>query len=189
MRLSRQQRDDVVLEVLTNMEALGVGAAMTRRGCLYYAAFTVLAIAKRGVRAILQAGSASWPFKAAEFDDRTGPTHYSYEFDPSHPLSAARLSAGAFPEMHCWAAIPAAGEIIDLTTRHLPVLLREALPNETWSALSPPQYFWGSARALPEDWRYVPDLQAIAIAFALLRRGSPDVFENIKRRGLAPPES
>lgn len=189
MKLSRQQRDDVVAEVLAKMDTLGTGRVLMQRACLYYSAFTVLAIANRGARAILQAGSASWRFKAPALDDGVGPTHYSYEFDPTHPLSAARLAQGGFPEMHCWAAVPATGEIIDLTTRHLPALLREALPNQTWSAAIPAPYFWGRARALPEGWRYVADLQAISIAFALLRRGLPQVFDEMKRRRLTPPGS
>lgn len=188
MKLSRQQRTDVAAEVLIRIDSLGANLVQRQRACLYYGAFTALAIARRGVRAILQAGSASWRFKARGHDDGVGPTHYSYEFDPWHFLSAERLARGAFPEMHCWAAIPSTGEIIDLTTRHLPALLRQGLPGETWTAALPPEYFWGRADALPEGWLYRADRAAIDIAFTLLRRGAPEVFAEMKRRGLTPPE-
>jgi len=98
------------------------------QGCLFYAAYTAVAVSRRGVRAVLQAGSASWLFKAAERDDGVGPTHYSYVFEANSRMTALRLGQGMLPELHCWAAIPQTGEIIDLTTRHLPGFSRWLCP-------------------------------------------------------------
>ena len=165
------------------------GFVAAERGCLYYAAFAVVAISKRGVRAVLQVGTASWRFKVAARDDDSGPTHYSYEFEPYHPLTVLCLAHGKLPELHCWAAIPETGEFIDLTTRHLPELLRTELPGEEWSAPSPSAYFWGQVENLPEGWRYAADGAAIRIAFKFLRKGRPEIHEELKARGLIPPEN
>lgn len=186
MRFSHQQKTDVIAEVLEQTLRAQLSSESIQRSCLHYSAFTAIAIAKRGARAILQAGSASWLFKAAECDDGAGATHYSYEFAPHDPLSATRLAAGFMPEMHCWAAIPATGEIVDLTTRHLPDLLHQALPHEKWTAPIPPPFFWGQANTLPRGWSYVADRTAIEISLALLVRRSPDLFTEMRRRGIAP---
>src|SRR5665213_2409584 len=116
--LTHQDQEQVIAEVLERMAKLG-GAVRAEHGCLFYGAFTALAIAKRGTRALLQAGSASWLFKAPEKDDGVGPTHYSYVFETGSVQTAFQLACGGLPEVHCWAAIPETQEIIDPTTRHL----------------------------------------------------------------------
>lgn len=166
------------------MQALAREGVATKRACLYSAAFVAIAVTNRGERAILQAGSASWPFKAAERDDGIGPTHYGYEFDLRDPMSAACLMNGILPEIHCWAAIPASGELIDLTTGHQPALMRVVLPEEEWSAAPLPGHFWGKADALPERWRYAPSAGAIQIALDFLRHGRPDLYREMRRRTL-----
>ena len=173
-------------EVLERMAAMR-GAVRIEQGCLFYAVLTATAVSKRGVRAILQAGSASWPFKAPERDDGVGPTHYSYMFEAGSTSTVLRLANGRLPEMHCWAAIPATGELIDLTTRHLPELLPRALPGEEWSAPVPPLLFWGRAESMPAGWRYEADAGAIGIAFECLRRGYPQLFAEMAKRQLVPP--
>jgi hypothetical protein len=182
--LSCQQKHDVISEVAERMQALAREGVATERACLYSAAFAAIAVARRGERAILQAGSASWPFKAPERDDGTGPTHFGYEFDLRDPLSAACLMNGILPEIHCWAAIPASGELIDLTTGHQPTLMRVVLPGEEWSDAPLPGHFWGKAGALPERWRYAPNAQAIQVALDFLRHGRPDVYREMHQRAL-----
>jgi hypothetical protein len=147
---------------------------------------TSLAIAKRGVRTVLQSGSAAWRFKAPACDDG-GATHYSYQFNPADQASAARLAIGGMPEVHCWVGIPSTGELIDLTTGFLPELLMAALPLEKWTMPPPQPFFWGTADSLPDGWQYRATLEAIHLVFKLLREGRPDLFEDMRRRGLTPP--
>jgi hypothetical protein len=185
MKFSLAQKREIVADVNAAMRVLLPGIPL-RTACLHYAAITSLAVAKRGVRTVLQAGSASWRFKAPGNDDG-GPTHFTYTFDPNDLASAARLAAGAMPEIHCWVGIPKTDEIVDLTTGFLPELLTVALPSEKWTQLAPPPFFWGPRATLPDGWHYWATIDAIRIAFGLLRDSRPDLYEDMRRRGLTPP--
>lgn len=183
--LSNQEREDAVAEVEERMR----DPALPRvRGCLWYAAFTVLAIAKRGGRPVLQAGSASWRFKSKAVDDGRGPTHWSYLFDPGHFQSVLSMAEGRLPQIHCWVGLSRSGEIVDLTTRHLPELVRTSLAGEEWTEAPPPAYFWGRPEAMPPSWRYYAEAAAIRTAFAFIRRGMPEVYGEMRARGLVPAE-
>lgn len=184
--LTPPAREEIIAEVSARMDSLA-DMVRAQHGCLFYAAFTALAIAKRGTRALLQAGSASWLFKSPAKDDGVGPTHYSYVFEPGSMQTALQLARGELPEIHCWAAILGTQEIIDPTTRHLHALCKLALPGEEWSAEAPPAYFWGTAANLPDGWHYEPDARAIAIAFRFLRSGRPEIFAEMQALGITPP--
>ena len=185
-KLSTQMKRDVLIEVDERIAHFSLDPVELRRSCLYHAAFASLAIAKRGVRAILQAGGASWRFKARETDDGTGSTHFSYVFNLTEPSSAARMKSGGLPECHVWCAIPASGEIIDLTTGFLPELLAESLPNETWTEQLPPPYFWGPPEEFRDGWSYAANMEATLLAYRFLKKGHPDVFAEMQRRSIAP---
>src|SRR4051812_33982043 len=46
------------------------------QACLYWAHYTVQVLTALGVRAIIQAGSASWPRLRPDQDDGVSPTHH-----------------------------------------------------------------------------------------------------------------
>lgn len=138
------------------------------QACLYWAHYTVEVLKALGIRAIIQAGSASWPRVRPDQDDGTTPTHLTYAWEPNSVTTKTRLAAGVMPEMHVWAAIPDRGEIIDMTTRYWPkqcLLIQE----RDWPGEKPPTYFWGTAEELPDGVIYAPDMKAIALALHLLK--------------------
>jgi hypothetical protein len=184
-KFSRSQKNEIVSRVFEKMQAEGHRFPL-RRACLHFAAATAIAISQRGVRPVLQAGSASWPFKSKECDDG-GPTNYTYHFDPSEPLSAMRMQEGGMPEIHVWCGIPTTGELVDLTTGFLPDLLAESLPAEKWTAPPPPAFFWGTNADFPKGWRYEATLPAILLAFQFLQEGNAPLYDELQRRGLTPP--
>ena len=142
------------------------------QACLYWAHYTVEVLTALGIRAIIQAGSASWPRVRPDQDDGVSPTHHSYVWEPDSAVTKARIATGDMPEMHVWAAIPALRQIIDMTTRYWPeqCLL---IQGRNWPGNEPPTYFWGTARELPDGVIYAPDLQAIALALHLLNGDLP----------------
>lgn len=167
-------------EVLTEVNTVMANWPRKERACLYYAAHAALALSKRGVRAILQAGSASWRFKAPAQDDG-GVTHYSYLFDPAvpHPIEC-------LPEMHCWVGIVNTGEIVDLTTGFVPGLMAIALPDEKWTEPVPPPYFWGGRQDIPNGWIYDATLDAVLLAYRFLAFTRTGLFLEMQMRGIAP---
>ena len=142
------------------------------QACLYWACYTVQVLKALGVRAIIQAGSASWPRLRPDQDDGVSPTHHSYVWEPDSAVTKARLAAGAMPELHVWAAIPDRGEIIDMTTRYWPHQCWLSQQRD-WPGDKPPTYFWGTANELPEGVLYAPDITAIALAQHLLKGELP----------------
>lgn len=140
-------------------------------GCIYWAAATVKHLAAIGTRAVLQAGSMQWPCSAV--DDGVNPTHFSYMWEPDSATTRAQLAAGKMPEMHCWAAIPATGEIIDITTRYL-VYQAKVRTGLEWTASLPPDFLWEPGAGLAEHRRiiYVADMKAIRVALAMLHASS-----------------
>lgn len=142
------------------------------QACLYWAHYTVEVLKALGIRAIIQAGSASWPRLRPDQDDGVSPTHHSYVWEPDSLVTKARLAAGDMPELHVWAAVPERGEIIDMTTRYWPeqCLLIQGL---NWPGDKPPTYFWGTADELPDGVLYAPDMKAIALALHLLKGDLP----------------
>lgn len=148
------------------------------RLCLLYSALGAVMLQRQGVHAVVQAGSASWLYKA---HDDGGTTHYSYVFDISHPRSAQRLAMGGLPEMHCWIGLPATQEIVDVTTRHLPALTQEST-GEIWTTPAPPDFFWDTGLNAPTGWRYWCEAQAVFLAFQFIARRWPDLFRELRDR-------
>lgn len=133
--------------------------------CLYWAGMAIDELTRRGHRAILQAGTMQWP--CVTHDDGVSPTHFSYVWDPGSPESTYAVMMGALPEMHVWAAIPADGEIIDVTTRYLP-MQASRLAGLKWKGPTPPDYLWCGAAGLPKGVRYRPNRDATVLAVAFL---------------------
>ena len=133
--------------------------------CFYHAVYTVEAIRRRGVRAILQAGSATWRYRARELDDGVASTHFGYEWIPGDPGHRERIEAGLMPEMHVWAATVDPPAIVDYTTGLWPEQARR-LGGHVWNAAKPPPFVWG----VPTDACYIPDRDAVRCALEMAAR-------------------
>lgn len=135
------------------------------RGCLVWAAFTCAYLRQRlGLKAIVQAGSSSWPrLRLPEEDDGVVNTHYSYVYTPGSALEA--VAKGELPEVHVWVGVPSSGEIVDLTARYLPGLCRAT--GMAWTA-DEPDYLWDSR--LPPHVRYEPSEEATVLALHFMRQ-------------------
>ena len=140
---------------------------MGNGSCLYWAQVGCVELWKRGVRALPQAGSMSWPIlmPGDPEDDGVRPTHLSYEWGEGGVDSQLAIGMGALPEVHVWIGIPGTGEIVDFSTRWLR-LAAERLGLE-WRTPEPPNYVWCRGEDLPAGVVYQPKLDAI---FAMMAR-------------------
>ncbi len=134
------------------MERIKGVDAPPHRACLYWAQAAVEELAARGVRAIIQAGSASWRMVDPVDDDGVSPTHFSYIW------TGRRVAGVPMPEMHVWCAVPPS-TIIDLTTWAQPLVAAEF--GMAWPAKKPPLFVWGDP---PEGSVYKPELRACLLA-------------------------
>jgi hypothetical protein len=144
-----------------------VGDEHVPGSCLYWAVSVIAAAAETGLRLIPQAGTASFQRLPGHLDDGapTTLTHFGYEWQPG---SRSLVNLGGrlvLPEMHVWAADPVAGEIVDLSTRHL-VEMCQTVGGLPWLEAAPPRFLW--ARQLPAGWHYAPTREAteLAVRFA-----------------------
>jgi hypothetical protein len=129
-------------------------------------------VARRvGLRAILQAGSASWRRVPKEEDDGIEPTFFSFMWEPDSLLTRAAIAAEVLPEIHVWVGVEVDGtwEVVDLTTGRLPELCRN-LARLPWRSPAPPDYLWASRAPDGFDVRYVPLEDATIFAY---RSGLP----------------
>jgi hypothetical protein len=140
--------------------------------CLYYALAAAEALAARGERPVLQAGTHLWRCVASADDDGVSPTHVGYVWDPSDAASAAALELGLMPEMHVWVALPDRREVVDLTTRHLPERARRL--GLRWTEPQPPDYLWAGVADLPDGARLLPDGRAVAWVLRNMERAGAD---------------
>lgn len=144
-----------------------VGDAHVPGSCLHWTMAVIDAAARNGLRLIPQAGSASFQRLPRYLDDGapTTLTHFSYEW---HGGDVTKLPDGRLilPEIHVWAADPARGEIVDLSTRHLAEMC-ETTAGLPWLDVAPPPYLW--SRELPAGWLYQPNREAteLAVRYAL----------------------
>ena len=121
---------------------------------------------RRGVRALLQAGSMEFPMGG--IDDGVNATHFSYIWEPESAETRARIAREEMPEMHVWVGLPDSGEILDVTTCfHQTQARRLGL---LWRGPAPPPFLWERADQLPgRGVIYIPERRAIA--WALVRLG------------------
>lgn len=162
MTLTQAEKDRIVGEVRARMRTWYSGPNL-EAACLYWAGMVCHVLHARGVRAILQAGTHMWPCMGE--DDGVSATHFSYVWEPDHPLSVNALAAGGMPEMHVWVGVPATGEIIDVTTCYL-VKQARVRAGINWTAPAPPDYLWSSKP--PTGVVYRPNREATMLAMRFL---------------------
>ncbi len=76
------------------------GSEQGQGGCCLYWSLTLLGVLfEHGYRALIQAGSMSWPILPKGEDDGKCPTHFSYEWSPWREESQAALKLGLLPEI------------------------------------------------------------------------------------------
>jgi hypothetical protein len=152
----KDQRAALVRAVRREVETV-FGAETLRSRCLQWAVYAARALAARGERACVQAGSAAWPCLAV--DDGVSPTHFAYVWDPDSAETSQRTALGLMPEMHAWVALPDSAEIVDLSAGYQ--LEQAKLRGVRWTAPPPPEYVWSTAAELPAGVRYSPCVRAI----------------------------
>lgn len=159
-------------------------SGIPRQGaCLYYAWAVCQAAREQGHRFLLQAGTAFWPRLTPEQDRfadllaLSGEPAFGYQWE----LAAAQgyLARNMMPEMHCWAADPAEGMLIDLTTGDWPRQCLELLGID-WPGVRPPDHIWCSPTALPVGVVYAPSRDAGLVALRMLKdkfvwKGKPEL--------------
>lgn len=139
--------------------------------CLFAAAAMQVCAARAGHRLVVQAGTMSWLMVAPALDDGVGPTHFTFEWDPTSPLSLAAVAAGYLPEIHIWLGDPVTHEVVDITTRDFPRLAK-LMEMPEWSAPEPPDHLW--QRQLPPEAVYRPNRDATLYAHAKMA----DILKN-----------
>jgi len=127
--------------------------------CLYWSLALMGVLLDRGYRALIQAGSLSWPIVMPGEDDGKSSTHFSYEWSPWREESKAALKLGLLPEIHVWVALPDQNELLDFSTKYLPQ--QAAQEGLIWRTPHPPDFLWCGPSELPDGVIYKPDMQAI----------------------------
>src|ERR1035438_3838524 len=136
--------------------------------CFYWSLTLMGVLVQKGYRALIQAGSLSWPIVAPGQDDGRSPTHFSYEWSPWRPESQAALKLGLLPEIHVWVGLPDQNELLDFATQFLPE--QAAKKGLAWRTAPPPDFLWCRPSDLPEGVLYEPDLNAIRFILDRMRR-------------------
>src|ERR1035441_182341 len=67
--------------------------------CFYWSLPLMAVLLHRGYRALIQAGSLSWPIVPPGQDDGHSATHFSYEWSPWREESQVALKLGLLPEI------------------------------------------------------------------------------------------
>jgi hypothetical protein len=147
---------------------VGADFASSPGACLILSASVIVAARERGIRLVLQAGSASWMRIRPEEDDGVGVTHFTYQWSPADWASQQALKNGMMPEIHCWAGDPARQELVDLSVGAIPRQC-ERITSLRWTAEALPDFLWGGQEALPFGSLYVPNAQATLFAASRIR--------------------
>lgn len=152
---------------LAGVSSGGIGRGPIGLYCLYWASASVVVLDELGIDAQIQAGTSYWPRLRRDQDDGkpTTPNVFGYEYTPGRE-SILTAAAGRMPEMHCWAA-SMDGILYDFTTRFW--VENAARVGFTWPGDPPPPYLWEHYNNLPEFVIYRPDLEAIKIAYHMIR--------------------
>ena len=137
------------------------GCFIESGGCVFQAAAIIEVAARSGIKLVLQAGTAMWPFCDPETAPEPEPTHFSYVWEGlNHPAVRARIAQGLLPEIHVWAADPATQAIVDTTIREWPTQAK-LRAGFAWKLPPPPDFLWGRP---PADVVYKPDRDATIFA-------------------------
>lgn len=138
--------------------------------CLYWAQCAMGSLLSFGYNPLLQAGSCFWPLIRPEEDDGVRPTHFAFQWDPTHPLSVEAIEHDRMPEMHVWVMpdFRTPEIVLDFSTYMIkPIAVGKM--GLKWTAPDPPEYLWGSP---PAGVRYVANPDAYRQAIIMLYRGS-----------------
>jgi len=127
--------------------------------CLYWSLALMGVLLQRGYRALIQAGSMSWPIVPPDQDDGKASTHFSYEWSPWREESQAALKLGLLPEIHVWVGLPDQNELVDFSTKGFPQ--QAAKEGLVWRTPRPPDFLWCGPSDLPEGVIYRPNMEAI----------------------------
>lgn len=139
--------------------------------CLLQSYFLAHVLMKKGIPVVFQAGSLSWRYAP----DGQPHTHFSYQWDPTHPSSVAAVRAGKMPEMHVWLADPITSEIIDPSTGQIKASAEASIPGLRWQEPPPPDFVWGKPN---EGGIYTAEMDACLAMLRLLRASRlPDFAE------------
>jgi hypothetical protein len=161
---TQAERDRLVRSVREYMAKVYCGKDV-KSACLYWAFATIGFLKLEGVRAIIQAGTAWWPWPAG--DENQENPYFGYTWNFRSPVTAIALATGSPVQMHAWVAIPSTDELIDLTTAFWPDRF-QAATGRPWKGERPPDYLW--AAEPPDGVIYEPDVAAIYVAGESLRR-------------------
>tara|TARA_R100001594_G_scaffold36976_2_gene66861 strand:+ start:1490 stop:2017 length:528 start_codon:yes stop_codon:yes gene_type:complete len=167
--MSTIDKDAAVAEIREMMHDNYAGPPGTiEAACLFWAKATCIVLEGRGLRAIVQAGSAGWPRIDEADDDGEVNTHFSYVWEPDSPSSIAAVKAYRMPEMHVWAAMPDTQTIIDVTSGFQPGQCLTTLGMD-WPGTKPPEYIWSTPEGMYGKCFYKADITAIGLAFEMYR--------------------
>jgi hypothetical protein len=145
--------------------------AQESRMCLYWSVLAQQYLKRKGHKAIVAAGSMSWPkINLPDEDDGVCCTHYSYVWEPDSLETALMILTHQMPEMHCWVVLPKRQEILDVTTRYIRGL-HDALDGQSkWTAPDPPDYLWCRWDELPPNVIYNPSRSAVDLVVKMVKR-------------------
>jgi hypothetical protein len=136
--------------------------------CFYWSLTLMGVLLQKGYRALIQAGSMSWPILPPDQDDGKSPTHFSYEWSPWREESQAALKLGLLSEIHVWVGLPDQNELLDFATKFLPE--QAAKEGLIWRTPQPPDFLLCGPSELPEGVLYKPDLDAIGFVLDRIRK-------------------
>jgi hypothetical protein len=138
--------------------------------CLYWSLALMGVLIEHGYRALIQAGSMSWPIVPPGQDDGHNPTHFGYEWSPWREESQVALRLGLLPEIHVWVGLPDQNQLLDFSTKFLPE--QAAKEGLVWRTERPPDFLWCSPLELPDGVIYKPDLDAIRFILNRIMKGA-----------------
>lgn len=169
MKLKKRKRTAEPAARLYRIVRSRIGDRHDRPGaCVHWAVATADVLREWGYRdAQLQAGTASWEIVPPHLDDGVSPNRFEYRW--CGVGAGLRFDENGFmhlPEVHCWAAIPSAGVIVDLTLGSQPENCRLTTGLE-WTAPRR-KWFWGTADdCLALRHAYNPHREAIEFVLNL----------------------
>lgn len=168
--MNRQQKCQCVAEARKLVRRTWPSLNTYGAGACLYLAWGIISVAQsRGVKLLLQAGTAYWARVTDATDDGVEPNVFGYEWHADSPETIALLAANKMPEIHVWAADPVAVEIVDLTTGTWPEQCREIL-GVGWKAPKPPPFYWDDPRNVPGAGAYKAERSACEVAVELMKR-------------------
>jgi hypothetical protein len=144
--------------------------------CLYWSLTLTSILLQCGYRALIQAGSMSWPIVKPGEDDGQNPTHFSYQWSPWREESQAALKLGLLPEIHVWVGLPDQNELLDFSTKFLPE--QAAKEGLIWRTAPPPDFLWCGPSELPDSVMYKPDIAAIGFILDRLSRPKAKLMQS-----------